>query len=284
MGWLSLFKRKSEDDAKATSSARDGPGDPAVSAQAARTGARHRLLGAVILLAVGVIGFPLVFETQPRPIAIDIPIEIPRKDAQLPLEMPLPKPAAVEVTAAEPAVVPSAPAPAPVQALPDNSATQGRDKPASSAPPPTAAPDAGPAAGKPAPERPAALASAAGVSVVAKSTASAPAPAKPPAAQSESARAKALLEGGAASASAPAPAKSLGRFVVQVGAFADASAAREVRLKVEKLGFKTYTQITETTSGKRIRVRVGPLATREEADAALGRLKASGLAAVVLTL
>lgn len=280
MGWLSLFKRKSEDDVKATSSARDGPGDPAVSAQAARTGARHRLLGAVILLAVGVIGFPLVFETQPRPIAIDIPIEIPRKDAQLPLEMPLPKPAAVEVTAAEPAAVPSAPAP--VQALPDNSATQGRDKPAASAPPPTAAPDAGPAAGKPAPERPAALASAAGVSVVAKSAASAPAPAKPPAVQSESARAKAFLEGGATSASAPA--KSLGRFVVQVGAFADASAAREVRLKVEKLGFKTYTQITETTSGKRIRVRVGPLATREEADVALGRLKASGLAAVVLTL
>ena len=41
-----------------------------------------------MLIVVGVIGFPLLFETQPRPIPVDIPIEIPRKDQVPPLVMP----------------------------------------------------------------------------------------------------------------------------------------------------------------------------------------------------
>ena len=51
---------------------------PADAVQQARTRARQRLIGAVVLLAIGIIGFPLVFETQPRPIPVDVPIEIPR--------------------------------------------------------------------------------------------------------------------------------------------------------------------------------------------------------------
>ena len=42
-----------------------------------RKRARHRLIGAGVLVLIGVIGFPLLFDTQPRPIAVDIPIEIP---------------------------------------------------------------------------------------------------------------------------------------------------------------------------------------------------------------
>ena len=74
------------------------------------------------------------------------------------------------------------------------------------------------------------------------------------------------------------------RFIVQVGAFADAAAARETRQKVEKLGLKTYTQVANTASGSRIRVRVGPFASRDAADAALAKAKSAGLAAVVMTL
>lgn len=74
------------------------------------------------------------------------------------------------------------------------------------------------------------------------------------------------------------------RFVVQVGAFAEADSAREARAKVEKLGLKTYTQVAQTPSGSRIRVRVGPFASRAEADAALARARGAGLAAVVLAL
>jgi DedD protein len=32
-----------------------------------------------------VIGFPLLFETQPRPIPVDIPIIVPRRDGAPPL-------------------------------------------------------------------------------------------------------------------------------------------------------------------------------------------------------
>jgi DedD protein len=40
----------------------------------------------------------------------------------------------------------------------------------------------------------------------------------------------------------------------------------------------------DTGAGKRIRVRVGPFSSREQADKALARIRALGLKAVVLTL
>jgi DedD protein len=92
-----------------------------------------------------------------------------------------------------------------------------------------------------------------------------------------------LLEAKPASA-APASAATSGRFVVQVGAFTDAAAAKEARAKVEKLGMKSYTQVAETPSGARTRVRVGPFATRDEAERAAARLKAAALPTVILTL
>jgi DedD protein len=74
------------------------------------------------------------------------------------------------------------------------------------------------------------------------------------------------------------------RFVVQVGAFADPASARGVRLKLEKLGLKTYAQTAETKDGKRIRVRLGPFVSRAEADKAAARARDAGVASVVLTL
>jgi len=59
---------------------------------------------------------------------------------------------------------------------------------------------------------------------------------------------------------------------------------REARGKVEKLGLKTYTQPVDTPTGKRIRVRVGPFASKAEADKVAGRIKAEGQTAVVLAL
>ena len=89
---------------------------------------------------------------------------------------------------------------------------------------------------------------------------------------------KATSEGKSASAA------EAGRFVVQVGAFAEADAARETRQKAERLGLKTYTQVAQTPAGNRIRVRIGPFANRAEADAALAKARSAGLTAVVLTL
>ena len=49
----------------------------------------------------------------------------------------------------------------------------------------------------------------------------------------------------------------------------------------EKLGLKTYTAGGADAAGNRIRVRVGPFASRGEAEAALAKAKAAGLNAVV---
>lgn len=74
------------------------------------------------------------------------------------------------------------------------------------------------------------------------------------------------------------------RFVVQVGAYSDGITAYEARMKVERLGLKTYTQEVKTPQGTRIRVRLGPYADRAEAEKMLARVRKAGLGGAVLTL
>jgi DedD protein len=258
MGLLSIFKRA---DA-ASNAAASEPGD---AVQRARTRARQRLIGAAVLVVIGIIGFPLVFETQPRPIPVDIPIEVPRKEGAPALVMPAARAPAVNSSASAVPTSPMAPI-APADVITESREDAGRELAAASAAPAPAA------TSKPEPKPP-----------VAAAVEPKPAPkpeTKPAAASSDSARAKALLEGKPAAATAT----DSGRFIVQVGAFADAAAARETRLKAEKLGLKTYTQVASTASGNRIRVRVGPFGTRDEADKAMAKAKGAGLSAVVLTL
>ena len=211
-------------------------GAPAENLDTVRKRAKHRLIGAAVLVLVGVVGFPLLFDSQPRPIPVDIAIEIPARQSVKPLATPTPA-----------------------------SAT-----PAPSAAPATPAPDPAPVA------PPAAVASVTPV----PAAAAAAAPAAPRVAD-DSARAKALLEDKpVASANAPTDL----RLVVQVGAFADAAKAREVRLKLEKAGLKTYTQVADSKEGKRTRVRVGPFANKAEADQAALKIKALDLPATILSL
>ena len=73
-------------------------------------------------------------------------------------------------------------------------------------------------------------------------------------------------------------------MVVQVGAFAEAARAQEVRRRLERAGLKTYTHVADTPEGKRIRVRVGPFDTRAEAEKVAEKVKGLGLPAAVLTL
>ena len=94
MGLLSIFQRNKQASAQPVkgrggrSAARQAPlantqnpADTAEAVREARARARTRLMGATVLLLVGVIGFPLLFETQPRPIPVDLPIEIPARNA-----------------------------------------------------------------------------------------------------------------------------------------------------------------------------------------------------------
>jgi len=236
--------------------------DDAAAVEAARTRARRRLIGAGVLLAAGVIGFPMLFETQPRPLPMDTPIEIRPRDLA----------AAAPVA---PSTRPGSPEPAPASA-PDTGA--GVPLPAAPAAP-AATPPGEPSAPAPHTTTPAATpAPVAAPAAEAEAVATAP-PAPPPAPHTDDgARAQALLEGKAA----PAPAS--GRFVVQVGAYSDDAALRSARQRVEKLGLKTYTQVVETGAGKRTRVRIGPYASRDEADAAAAKVKGAGLPANILAL
>jgi DedD protein len=75
---MAFFKfRKSGDDTAAAA--------PAESVEVMRRRARHRLIGAAVLVLIGVVGFPLLFDTQPRPVQVDIPIDIPDRAKAKPL-------------------------------------------------------------------------------------------------------------------------------------------------------------------------------------------------------
>jgi DedD protein len=88
-----------------------------------------------------------------------------------------------------------------------------------------------------------------------------------------------------AKAEAPVkPDEAAPRFIVQVGAFAEDAKAKEVRAKLEKAGIKTYTHVAQTKDGKRIRVRVGPFASKEEAQKTVDKIKSLQLSASVLTI
>ncbi|WP_440111580.1 SPOR domain-containing protein [Acidovorax sp. BL-A-41-H1] len=253
--------------------------------EAMRRRARHRLIGAAVLVLIGVVGFPLLFDTQPRPIPVDIPIEIPDRNKVAPLVVPgpavLPPPSA---TAAKPAVAAVTDSGAASVTAPGRIAT---------APPHKGAIGAGlsdgeelvaPAARVPA-SRPAPLPATPKPETKPEPKPepkpAAPAEPKPAARPDDASRARALLEGRATDT--PAAAEEA-RFIVQVGAFADADKAREVRAKVERAGLKTYAQVVDTKDGKRTRVRVGPFGNRAEADKAAVRVKALDLPASVLTL
>lgn len=231
---------------------------PPQSIEAVRRRARHRLIGAVALVLLGVLGFPLLFDTQPRPIAVDIPIEIPSRNPSGAVaaksEPAAPAPAAKGVTvatvdslAAREEVV-EAKAPAPID-------TPSKDKP-------VVAPVQKPAAEK----------------VVVDKLAE-----KPVEKPADKAADKTVEKSAEKVADKP-PASGNERIVVQVGAFAEVERAREARLKLERAGLKTYTHVAETSEGRRIRVRMGPFATRAEADKAAARAKALGLPAALLWL
>lgn len=252
MGLLSFFKR-GEAGAAPKTAAKAGAkpvADAADAVQHLRLRARHRLIGAALLVGVGVIGFPLLFETQPRPIPVDLPIDIPSKEAVSPLQVPAPAQIQVPVLPPLAAVADEAPPPTPEPAA----VAKVEAKPEVKA---EAKPEAKPEA-----------------KVETKVSSK---PHEKPAAHQEAVRVQSLLEGKPA-------AEPAGRAIVQVGAFADAKAAQETRMKVEKLGIKTYTQVVETAAGKRVRVRVGPFGSKDEADKVAARLRASGLSPAVLTL
>ena len=230
------------------------------SVESMRKRAKYRLIGAAVLVFAGVIGFPLMFDKQPRPIAVDMPIDIPDRNKTTPLTIP---PTVAPATTAS--AKPEPAAPVAVATAPAKMAEPGKLK----APVDVFIDEVVEVQAKPSPK-----------GVEKKTDLSGPAIPSVITAE-ESTKARALLEGRDQVTETPALA---GRYVVQVGAFADAARAREVRLKMEKAGLKTYTHVAETKDGPRVRVRVGPFDNKAEADLAAEKIKKLDLPAAILTL
>ncbi|MDI1349283.1 SPOR domain-containing protein [Aquabacterium sp.] len=252
--------------------------------EAMRVRARRRLIGMVVLVGAGVVGFPWLFETKPRPMSGDIQIV----QAQ---QAPQPS-GSGSVTGATIAAVTAPAAPAARVAPPEAE----REEFVTDAPPKPAVVPSVPVA-KPAASKPAAVAASKPTPKPAEKPVDKPAAKaadKVKEKSSEKAAEKASDKPADKAKDKPADKKSDKdkadkdkpgtRYVVQFGAFADANSAHEARMKAERLGLKTYAQQVDTPQGKRIRVRLGPYADKAEADKAAASLRKAGLPGAVLTL
>ena len=122
------------------------------------------------------------------------------------------------------------------------------------------------------------------------SRASAPAKASTPApAASKTASATKSAETARAkpTAAVKAPAEDLATvgsapgFYINVGLFADESNARKAQSRLLNEGLPAFRQTLDGAKGTRVRVRVGPYASRSQAEAAAATVQALGLEAVV---
>ncbi|MDQ6924315.1 MAG: SPOR domain-containing protein [Pseudomonadota bacterium] len=238
--------------------------DPAVEELKRR--ARRRLVGAIVLALAAAVILPLLLESDPKPLGDDVSIRIPPIDNSK-------------------FITPLSPAKgADGKAVPNQAGGGRSTSPPSAAAAPDAAVEAKPAgalnaSGKPvvetaqraatdvAPSPPSPAPTATSI-ITAK-----PEPLKPaaPAAKSDS--------GG----TRPGVVSPAGGFVVQLAAFADAKAAPALASKLKSAGFPAFTETLKTDQGTMRRVRVGPYATREVADAEAARLNAAGYRGVVTT-
>lgn len=238
MGLFSFFRKNKQDGdeefdvpVKARRSQRKDSADaqePIDPALPEKKRARRRLIGAVALVLAAIIGLPMIFDSEPKPLSDDIPIVIPPRDKspEASHAAPLPLPPQASAQPAEPA--PVAIAAPPKAAKPEAPVAKPADK------------DDKVAQAKPVPE---------------------PAGNKP------------AKESKGKEASA--------HFILQVAAVATKAKAAELQDKLKKAGIKSYSQKIATSSGERIRVRVGPFNSKEEANKMRARLTKIGLSSTL---
>ncbi len=274
---------------------------------------RHRLIGSAILVLIAVIGFPLIFDTQPRPVALDVAIDIPDK-ARVGVQTPPTPLKNSPLTKSQPQAEPI-PSEPPIKdlssaaAAPQNEAMSTKVKApspvASSQVPPvvaTAQPaavsshpkEATPAVGaktiKQA-DKAESMNAKAGLdpkevivpsssASVAQSVASSESKKEKEASSKESSVAKDNKD----KKDADKPKSDSARFVIQVGAFTDDQKVKEIREKLEKANLHTFTQVVSVKDAKKTRIRLGPFPTKEEANHTLSKVHALGYNPSLITL
>ena len=268
---------------------------PAESVEVIRKRARHRLMGSVVLVLGAVLGLPLLFDSQPRPVAIDTPIVIPDRNQVGALSstvtnaktgaskegLVLDPALAGQSGAAKSALTNSAGLDPHEEVVTKDSKTEVKSEPKVETKPELKA-EAKPeikAETKPEPKAEPKPETKPETKPEPKTEAKKDVKAEAKTDAKDGAKAKALLDG----KDTPKAGEAV-RSVVQVGAYADLAKAKEARAKLESAGFKTYTQEVDTKDGKRIRVRVGPFASKEEADKTAEKIRKLNLQTSVLKL
>ena len=261
--------------------------------------ARRRLVGAVALVLAAVIGLPMILDVEQKPLGDDVAIQIPSKDQAVPGEtaskLANNSPANPgERIAANAALDPTEE----VISVPGASAKTG---PAHIAPPtaPPTAPESHDSTASPSPksQSDAHLASpklgkpvAPKESKVNKEPTEATKSHRVDTEHSDSARAQSILNGGISGSDGSSGSNESGankpvskkekkttRLLVQVAALASKEKVHELQDKLKAAGISSFTQSVATESGPRIRIRIGPFASKDEADTALGKLSKLGL-------
>jgi DedD protein len=273
------FRSRSEEESKVVRGRgkrkqRDQAAEPVDPVLPQKKRARRRLVGALALVLAVVIGLPMVLDSEPKPLANDIAIQIPSKD----------KPAAPvsQIGNQQPAVGASAKVAASASLEQKEEMVEMSDAAGAAAKESRTAPEALPSSVL---EQAPANAQAVGRSE-AKPTPEAAGKAQAKAADhaadkaDEAARAKAILEGkadGKANAAKVATDQKSGKFVVQVAALASKEKINELQIKLNDAGIRSYTQKVATESGDRTRIRVGPFTNKEEAEKMRAKLSKLGL-------
>lgn len=230
--------------------------------------ARRRLIGAIALVLAAIIGLPMILDSEPKPLADDIAIDIPAKDKAF--QNGVGHPPATDSAGIAP------------------SASLDRNEQLMTMP---AKPDASVAS----PSAPAAVAAVRPVEKAADKEAALPsavavkpapgATAKPDSKPEAKPESKVEVKPEAAMASAkPGAEKKPAKFVVQVAALATQEKVSELQGKLKSAGVHSYTQKVATQGGDRIRIRVGPFGNRDEADRMRTKLIKLGLNGTLVPL
>lgn len=249
--------------------------------------ARRRLVGAIALALAVAIGLPMVLDSEPKPLANDIAIQIPSKDKPSdatadatpaaaetkprqadaldqseeivePADEPK-EPVKVAAREVKPAVAPEPKVAEHKPELKLDTKPEAKPEPKHESKPepkkeaePKKLAEAKPEPKKPEPKQEAK-----------------PEP-KHEAKPDDASRALAILEGKPAAAPADG-----GRYVIQVAALSAKDKVDELQGKLRDAGIKSFTQ--KSPSGDLTRVKVGPFGSREEAEKAKAKLQKIGL-------
>ena len=71
-------------------------------------------------------------------------------------------------------------------------------------------------------------------------------------------------------------------FFVQIGVFSDTDNVKQMQSKLTDKGLKSRADLIDTTKGKKTRLRVGAFSSKNDAEAALEKIKSLGLTGMVV--